>query len=148
METQPSCQHHLGLKKLHTCEAGARQKSVKGKCQNDLSFVCACAYVFSSVGEQLSVDIKTKSDCSLCLCLLHNKPLALTRHIGFFPRPAVWSLPELAKKHRVGLVSSVGVSHVFSFAPLDRIMRFPHRPVRNARHQWIILKFGIFKHAH
>lgn len=152
METQPSDQHHLGLKKLHTCDAGAWQKSVKGKCQNDLSFVCvcarACAYVFSSVDEQLGVDIKTKSHCSLRLCLLHNKPLALTRHIGFFPRPAVWSLTELAKKHRVGLVSSVGVSHIFSFAPPDCIMRFPRRPVRNARHQWIILKFGIFKHSH
>lgn len=85
MQTQPSYQHHLGMKKLHTCEAGARQKSVKGKCQNEVWFVCVSAYVFSSVGEQLGVDIKTKSHCSLRLCLLHNKPLALTRHIGFFP---------------------------------------------------------------
>lgn len=97
METQLSYQHYLGLKKLHTCEAGARPKSVKGKCQNEVSFVCACAYVFSSVVEQLGVDIKTKSHCSLRLCLLHNKPLALTRHIGFFPRPAVFE-PHRARE--------------------------------------------------
>lgn len=46
MQTQPSYQHHLGLKKLHTCEAGARQKSVKGKCQNEVWFVCARVGVF------------------------------------------------------------------------------------------------------
>lgn len=86
-----SYRHHPGLKRLHTCEAGTGQKWVKGKCQNEVSFVCACAHAFSSVGEQLGVDIKTKSHRCSRLCLLHNKPLALTRHIGFFsPRPAVF----------------------------------------------------------
>lgn len=49
------------------------------------------------MGERLGVDMKTKSHCSLRLCLLHNKPLALTRHIGFFPRPAVFE-PDRARQ--------------------------------------------------
>lgn len=63
---------HFIMRYTHSEQVANGSRS-KGKVKTNR---CVCVCVSSSrVDEQLSVDIKTKSHCSLLLCLLHNKPL-------------------------------------------------------------------------
>ena len=75
----------LFLLESHTLGAGDIQQSVKGERQKD---VCVCVSS-GPLDEQLSVDMKTKSHCSLLLCLLHNKP-AKPPPYWIFPLSAVF----------------------------------------------------------